>query len=63
MIRFSKFLEEKYVTINDIVEYDDDHDENDSSKKTKNEKKRKKCKSKYNYNNLVTYMQQVSGIQ
>lgn len=65
MIKFSKFLEQKYVEPNDVLDSCGGCEHKDDvSKKTKESaKKRKKEKSKYHHENLVKYMQQTTNAQ
>lgn len=65
MIKFSKFLEHKYVQPNDVLDSCNSCEHKDDlPKKTKDSaKKRRKEKSKYHHENLVKYMQQTSNSQ
>jgi len=65
MIKFSTFLENKYVEPNDVLDSGCGCEHTDDvSKKTKESaKKRKKEKSKYNHEDLVKYMQQTTSVQ
>lgn len=65
MIKFSKFLEQKYVEPNDVLDSccGSEHEDAVSKKTKQSAKKRKKEKSKYHHENLVKYMQQTSNSQ
>ena len=65
MIKFSTFLEQKYVGPSDILDSGCgcEHTDDVSKKSKESAKKRKKMKTKYHHENLVKYMQQTTNAQ
>jgi hypothetical protein len=64
MKSFSKFLEEKYIQVNDIIdncECDEQDDNTDNTDKPK--KKKVLTKTKIFNQNLIKYLQQINSVQ